>query len=176
MYNTFIESGKHDHIKLYKCSQDHLELFFGTVRGHGGYNNNPTAQQFRAAYRKLVIRVNNVQSFNTGNCIPLEDIDIFHYSSTDLIKVLNNNSIGISSDAIIDDDNVKYINSFIMDNDYIGNNSQHSLSQFTKEIIIYIAGFVVHKPCNSLKCDECKLALVAVEKYCFFKFFHYSKE
>jgi len=167
LYNTFIESGKLDHIKLYKCSQDHLELFFGTVRGHGGYNNNPTAQQFRAAYRKLVIRVNNVQSFNTGNCIPLEDIDILHYSSTDPIKVLNNNSIGISSDAIIDEDNVKDINSFIMDHDYIGNSSSDSLSQFTKEIIIYVAGFVVHKLCNSLKCDECKLALVAVEKDCF---------
>lgn len=121
------------------------------MRGHGGYNNNPTAQQFRASYRKLVIRVNNIQSFNTGNCIPLEDIDILHYSSTDPIKVLNNNSIGISSDAIIDENNVNNINSFILDHDYIVNTSENSLSQFTKEIIIYIAGFVVHKLCNTLK-------------------------
>lgn len=167
LYNTFVEPGKLSYIKLYKCSQDHLELFFGTVRAQGGYNNNPTAQQFRAAYRKLVIRVNNVQSFNSGNCIPLEDIDILHYSSTDPIKVLNNNSIGISSDAIIDENNVENINSFIMDHDYIGNNSEYSISQFSKEIIIYIAGFVVYKLSNSLKCEECKRALAAVKKDCF---------
>lgn len=107
LYNNFIQSGQLCHIKLYKCSQDHLELFFGTVRAQGGYNNNPTAQQFRAAYRKLVISVNNVQSFNTGNCIPLEDIDILHYSSTDPIKVLNNNYIGICSDAVIEEDNAE---------------------------------------------------------------------
>lgn len=166
--DNFIDSGKLEHLKLYKCSQDHIELFFGTVRASGGHNNkNPTAQQFRAVYRKLVIRVNDVQSFNTGNCIPLEDIDILHYSSTDPIKVLNNNSIGISTDSVIDEVNVQNINSFIMDHDYIGSNSEHSSSQFTKEIIIYIAGFVVYKLSNSLKCEECKLGLVAVEKDCF---------
>jgi len=29
-YNTFVELGKLGHIKLYKCSQDYIELFFGT--------------------------------------------------------------------------------------------------------------------------------------------------
>jgi len=31
LYNTFVDPGKLGHIKLYKCSQDHLELFFGMV-------------------------------------------------------------------------------------------------------------------------------------------------
>ncbi|KAE9524080.1 hypothetical protein AGLY_015445, partial [Aphis glycines] len=127
LYNTFVDSGKLDHIKMYKCSQDHFELFFGTIRASGGYNNNPTARQFRAAYKK----------------------------------------ISISSDLIIDEVNVENINSFIMDHDYIGNISEHSLIQFTKEIIIYTAGFVVYKLSNSLKCEECKISLVAVEKDCF---------
>ena len=35
----------------YKMSQDHLELFFGAVRAAGGWNNNPTALQFRSAYK-----------------------------------------------------------------------------------------------------------------------------
>lgn len=31
-------------LPVYKCSQDHIELFFGSIRLHGGYNNNPTCR------------------------------------------------------------------------------------------------------------------------------------
>ena len=37
----------------YKMSQDHLELFFAAVRACGRWNNNPTASQFTAAYKRL---------------------------------------------------------------------------------------------------------------------------
>ena len=37
------------YILTYKFSQDHLELFFGAIRSSGGFNINPTAQQFTAA-------------------------------------------------------------------------------------------------------------------------------
>jgi len=46
LLSSLIKSGKLEHIKMYKISQDHLELFFGTVRSLGGYNNNPTSRQF----------------------------------------------------------------------------------------------------------------------------------
>lgn len=39
-------------LPVYKCNQDHLELFFGSVRSHGGSNNNPTTRQFTSAYKK----------------------------------------------------------------------------------------------------------------------------
>lgn len=67
LYDTLIEPGKLEHIKMYKLSQENLELFFGSIRSHGGYNNNPTVRQFSSAYRKLVIQKNNVQNFKTGN-------------------------------------------------------------------------------------------------------------
>jgi len=89
LHYKLIATGILEHFKLYKISQDHLELFFGTIRAQGGYNNNPTARQFQSAYKKLVIRVNDIGSFNTGNCIPLENIDILNYSSSDPIKVIN---------------------------------------------------------------------------------------
>lgn len=164
LYSSFIKPGKLDYIKLYKCSQDHLELFFGSVRGHGGYNNNPTARQFRSAYKKLVIQMNNIQSFNTGNCVQLDNIDILHYSSRDPIKVLNNNSLNLSSDSIVSQDILNSINSFIMDHDYIDMNHDYSFSLFTKEVIIYVSGFVVYKLSNSLKCEPCKLALISKDK------------
>jgi len=49
LYSILINSNILDPIKMYKISQDHLELFFGSVRGMGGYNNNPTSRQFQSA-------------------------------------------------------------------------------------------------------------------------------
>lgn len=167
LYKALIETDQLEHIKIYKLSQDHLELFFGSIRSHGGYNNNPTVRQFRSAYRKLVIRANDVQNVNTGNCIPLEDIDILHYSSADPVKVLNINSHGCIPDAVNQEENVIDINTFIMDHDYIGCQNNYSFSNFTKEIIIYISGFVVHKLTNTLKCETCKDSLCSVERDCF---------
>ena len=43
------------YILTYKFSQDHLELFFGAIRSSGGFNNNPTAEQFTAAYKRLLL-------------------------------------------------------------------------------------------------------------------------
>lgn len=45
-----------NYLLTYKFSQDHLELLFGAVRSAGGFNNNPTAQQFTAAYKRLLMR------------------------------------------------------------------------------------------------------------------------
>ena len=38
----------------YQFSQDHLELFFSSVRGQNGWNNNPAFCQFKTAYRGLL--------------------------------------------------------------------------------------------------------------------------
>lgn len=132
LYTLFVETDVLQHMKIYKFSQDHLELFFGSIRAHGGHNNNPTVRQFRSAYRKLVIRTNDIPSFNTGNCIPLEEIDILHYSSSDPVTVLNNNSSGCSFDPI-DEENEQDISAFIMDHDYIGSHSSYSFSNFQKK-------------------------------------------
>lgn len=41
------------YIPTYKLSQDHLEMIFSIIRSHGGCNNNPTANQFKTALKKL---------------------------------------------------------------------------------------------------------------------------
>lgn len=76
LHSRIIKSGELDHIRMYKISQDLLELFFGTVRSLGGLNNNPTSRQFQSAYKKLVVHTHNLENFNTGNCIPLEHNEI----------------------------------------------------------------------------------------------------
>lgn len=55
------------YLLTYKLSQDHLELFFSSVRARGGFNNNPTATQLKAAYKRLLVK--HQVSTATGNCI-----------------------------------------------------------------------------------------------------------
>ncbi|KAL4126963.1 hypothetical protein QTP88_011161 [Uroleucon formosanum] len=75
LYNNYLMPVLIDYICFYKLSQDHIELFFGTIRSHGGHNDNPTARQFRSAYRKLLINA-KIKDGSLGNCIPLDEIDI----------------------------------------------------------------------------------------------------
>jgi len=91
-----------------KISQDYLELFvaFRVYKSQGGYNNKLTSKQFMSAYRKLVIKVNDIESFSKDNCIPLEHRDILHYSSSDPVKSINNNVSNISINSIIQKDNL----------------------------------------------------------------------
>ena len=64
-----------EYLLTYKLSQDHLELFFSTIRAKGGFNNNPTATQFKAAYKRLLVRHN---ARATGNCTIGDKTAILH--------------------------------------------------------------------------------------------------
>lgn len=164
LYSRLVEPGYLNHIPVYRLSQDHIELFFGSVRAMGGHNNNPTARQFRSAYKKLVIRQNNIGHFNTGNCIPLDHIDILHYSSSDPIKVINNSSNNNYDNIVDSEENSIIHNNFVSDHDYITCQNNYIYSDFSKEVIIYIAGFVAHKLTSVLRCEPCLIALCAVNK------------
>lgn len=57
MYNEMVcKEKKLIYLPIYKMSQDHLQLFFSSVRSRGGWNNNPTCRQFTAAYKRLIVR------------------------------------------------------------------------------------------------------------------------
>lgn len=55
--------------ELYTFSicQDHLESFFGCIRRMNGCNDNPSEQQFSAAYKKLLFQ-NEITSSEHSNC------------------------------------------------------------------------------------------------------------
>ena len=54
------------YLLTYKLSQDHLQLFFSSLRACGGFNDHPTARQFTAAYKRLL---RSLVKTGTGNCI-----------------------------------------------------------------------------------------------------------
>lgn len=57
-----------------------------------------------------------------------------------------------------------------MDHDYIINQNNYTFSNFSKEIIIYIAGFAVHKLTSVLYCETCISALCSTNKADFLNF------
>lgn len=153
-----------DYICFYKLSQDHIELFFGTIRSHGGHNDNPTARQFRSAYRKLLINA-KIKDGSLGNCIPLDEIDILNCSSAtntikDPVDIIN------ESNAILYKDIISQPQTHhIKDHDYIIVSDQNiTMSNYIKEVVIYISGFICHILSSKIKCDICCNALFGDKK------------
>uniref|UniRef100_A0A1B0DFL1 Transposable element P transposase n=1 Tax=Phlebotomus papatasi TaxID=29031 RepID=A0A1B0DFL1_PHLPP len=58
-----------DGLKTYALNQDHIELFFGSVRTRLGSNDNPTVLQFRSAYKKLLTYVQLEEAPDGSNCL-----------------------------------------------------------------------------------------------------------
>ncbi|CAL1270435.1 unnamed protein product [Larinioides sclopetarius] len=139
----------------YKLSQDHIELLFSSVRFHGGFNDNPTARQFRAAYRKLLINT-EIKAAVTGNCIPLADIKILNVPST------------VSSKEVINatTPSVTFRNSQSNKNTSSNHNAIFTgafLSECSNDIIFYMAGWIVKNLSGKLKCEVCVSALFPKE-------------
>lgn len=134
------------YIPMYKTSQDHLELLFCNIRSHGGANNNPTARQFKAIYKKILVHT-ELQNSEKGNCVPLEEISILHCSSA--LKSINNTSEKKQLCVEQQDE--------LLETEYIANDMffDNTLTEFTKQITTYIAGYVVKFLSLRLKCEDC---------------------
>lgn len=89
-----LEEGTADYILSYKLSQDHLEMFFALIRRMGGFNNNPTTVQFKAAYKKLLMNKTCVIVSSSANCTPQDDT-LLLTDGTDLSE-FENVTYGIS--------------------------------------------------------------------------------
>jgi len=142
----------------YKFSQDHIELFFGAIRGRGGWNNNPTARQFKAAYKRLLVH-QNVKAVVTGNCLPQEPIELLSISS----KIEREQQFTSSE---ID----SRLSSVTMescpppnDHDYSDVPDLTHLSMFVENVVGYVAGFVVRKVKDKVCCDTCESVLTEAD-------------
>jgi hypothetical protein len=98
----------------YKFSQDHLELFFCAIRSAGGFNNNPTAEQFTSAYKRLLMR-SSIQG-GKGNCEQRDPTEILNVVD-DTCKI-NNEEISISTAAMIRKYDLVEREPVIYDHDY----------------------------------------------------------
>ena len=141
------------YLLTYKFSQDHLELFFGAIRSAGGFNNNPTAQQFTAAYKRLLMR--STIEGGKGNCQKLDPTSILHIID-DTCNV-NKEDVTITNAALIRKYDLTERAS-ISDHDYAIPNT-FNLSEFKKASISYIAGYVARMAEKKTLCMPCCKAL-----------------
>lgn len=148
MYRMYVEESEILlYLPTYKLSQDHLEIFFGKIRSFGRCNNNPTAQQFKAAFLRLLVHV-EVKGKLSGNCLPLEEMNILHCSSA--IKSINQTTPTDAFDEE-DPDEGEDLNLGILT----------ELNTYNELVVTYIGGFVTKKLEKSIKCQHCIDVLVA---------------
>jgi hypothetical protein len=143
----------------YKLSQDHIELFFGKIRSMGGCNNNPTARQFKTAYKRIMT-YNDIQDVIRGNCLPLDSVPILTASSATpnadppSVSILNATSVRNRVVDVRDDFDL------FRDHDYVYTPNNLILSKCAEKIVAYIAGFVCFKLKNTIQCETCSAALI----------------
>jgi hypothetical protein len=158
IYDEFVATRDLPYLATYRLSQDHIELTFNVVRSRGRWNNNPTPTQFRAAYRRLLIR-HNIKPQNTGNAISQEDLQILPIVSfterRDFCVGTENILTQCGSDETDTDNNLPND-----DHNYVVTPSNLALSEFSRNIVVHIAGFVSRKLIKKLQCGGCKSLLI----------------
>ena len=158
LYDKLVKQEKKmSFVPMYKLSQDHLEILFSVIRSHGGFNNNPSASQFKAIYKKLLVHMELKENF-TGNCTPLEQITLLTCSSS--ADHINQTTKGHRSASHEDDTMVdEQFMSNLEDDINLPTALNHSV--LSQHVISYIAGFVTRYLLSKIECTECLSALVA---------------
>lgn len=136
-----------DFLLTYKLSQNHLEMFFSAIRSKGGFNNNPTAAQLEAAYKRLIVH-KELATSSEANCLPIDRTNILTISSTNKFKNAKNEEYLDMLCAEVESDND---GNFLIDQTEL---------QYTHNVIEYIAGFVARKLKKKMLCDQCILVII----------------
>ena len=137
-----------NYVLTYKFCQDHLELLFACIRGKNGFSNNPDVRTFKAALKRILLRVSVIASRH-GNCLVFESDATSPIFSLKLHRK-HSCTIENNGDAELDSD----INGQLSCIDY------PTLSYYKEATLVYIGGFIVGKLLKSLSCEECSGALV----------------
>jgi len=150
------------YLLTYKLSQDHLELFFGCIRLRGGCNNNPTATQFVAAYKHLL--VHHEVKVTNGNCQTLDHITILSANTLWNEKVTHQQDSAhtIAKNMITYD--LIPITATDINFDEIPDPIQ--LSRYVENAVAYIAGYVTRNLLKHLSCRICAVALTKEDTKC----------
>lgn len=144
LYEYVIEKNRWiDSLPVFRIGQDPLESFFGRVRSLGGYNDNPTHDQFISAYRKISVH-NEIRSSKFANC-------------EDSLNVLTVSSRSTKTKEKVDDEQniTEQINRYLSRIDE--NPNEDNVDVLEEASIAYIAGVIEKKIENygRFSCNEC---------------------
>ena len=125
-------------------------MWFGQIRQRNGWSYNPTALQFRYAYRALLLHGGRaILNFN-GNCKPQDETVILTLSNKAIEKAHNN---GTSAKNVLDETD--------------GTVSEKPIHEgciildciVCRASLAYIAGFYVYSLQKKITCEDCRSAL-----------------
>lgn len=135
-------------VYTYLLLQDYLEQFFGQMRQHGGWNDNPTPVQIKYIMRKMIsVKCGRLTSSTQMNCSSLHvEIEVEEEEgvpdNTVTMVMEWAESLEDHSGKLVDDP---------------------TLLNFKKRILAYIAGYVVAKLGPSITCTTCYNSLLDSE-------------
>ena len=159
LFNDLVEQAEVPlkYLLTYKFSQDHLELFFGAIRSSGGFNNNPTSQQFIAAYKRLLLP-SSIQG-GRGNCQKQEEVDILHVIG-DSCKV-NGEEVALTEASLIRKYDLQLRHQpIVSEHDYTDAPNFAYLSEFKMSAISYcVANDVAKMVDKRIMCLICSNSL-----------------
>lgn len=119
---------------------------------HGGYNDNPNAKQFKVIYRKLLCHM-ELKAVDTGNCVPLESVSIL--TCTAAVKCINESTSQTRAEDDNECDTVSAVPYDILTQTDISLLINPECTDYFKQVVGYIAGFVVQRICGMIKCSSC---------------------
>lgn len=138
-------------LRTYALSQDPLESFFGRIRSSLGNNDNPTQEQFTAAYRRQLIP-NEITSSQFANC--KDNLRILHITSA-------NRCLQESSEETIQNDREK-IEKLTNAPEFIN----QSIDDIQRTSIAYSAGLIEKKIASTkFECEICEKVFELDEKF-----------
>jgi len=141
LFDDVLKSNKLEFILTYKVSQDHIEMFFSAIRSRGGFCDNPTASQFEAAYKRLLIH-NELVTSSQANCISQDTTVIL--STTSASKKKNSNHLELTCVAGTAEDTNLYMD--LKNSPYVS---------YLMDTTQYIGGAVTKTLLKLTKCSEC---------------------
>lgn len=101
LYNEYVRPNFLPSIRVLYHSQDVLESYFSRIRYLGQNNDNPTAQQFQSAVRKLIFST-EIRSSEFANCD--DNLNLLKVSSTPRNKTINMHEMIESTDEMFDEE------------------------------------------------------------------------
>ncbi|KAH7965931.1 hypothetical protein HPB49_012230 [Dermacentor silvarum] len=147
MFDKLVGQDQLKYLLTHKLSQDYAENYFRFIRGRGRHKNNPTAAQFEAAYKCLLVQ-REVTSSSSGNCSQ-DMVSILNATTTIAMVDANSTLTDMRRSSILQPDDHTYTHRI---------DCPESLSAFVGVVVPYIAGFIVRKVRKTI-CEQCITAL-----------------
>ena len=152
---------KMNYIRMFKLCQDHLEHFFGSIRQRNGFSMYPTPQEFRYAFRLLLLhRAKGIIHSSDKNCIAQDEtiqLTVANIQPGQMqVLVRREDDETIQTQFVLDE-----VNEEVIRRESVMQSHQCNFvdCRFCSSAIAYIAGYYVYILQKQILCHLCRVSL-----------------